>query len=79
MVASRDGPPYNHFVPMIFEQLLLAASRSPQRLKAIDDVIQQLRKEEGEQSESNIVPHEFMKFWEAFKQSVPQQKRRKRT
>ena len=63
----------------IFEQLLLSASRSPQRLKAIDDVIQQLRMEEGEQSESNIVPIEFLEFWEAFKQIVPQQKRRKRT
>ena len=63
----------------IFEQLLLSASRSPQRLKAIDDVIHQLRKDEDEQSESNIIPHEFLDFWEAFKQIVPKQKRRKRT
>jgi len=63
----------------IFEQLLLAASRSPRRLKAIDDVIQQLRKEEGEESTSNVIPHEFLEFWEAFKQIVPQQARRKRT
>jgi len=62
----------------IFEQLLLAASRSPSRLKAIDDVIQQLRKEEGEDSTSNVIPHEFLEFWEAFKQIVPQQRRRKR-
>ena len=59
----------------IFEQLLLAASRSPQRLKAIDDVIQQLRKEDGEPSDSNIVPHEFLEFWEVFKQIAPQSKR----
>lgn len=62
----------------IFEQLLLAASRSPQRLQAIDDVIQQLRKEEGEESDSNVIPHEFLEFWEAFKQIVPQSSRRKR-
>lgn len=62
----------------IFEQLLLTASRSPQRLKAIDDVIEQLRKEDGEQSDSNIVPHEFLEFWDAFKQIVPQPKRRTR-
>jgi hypothetical protein len=62
----------------IFEQLLLAASRSPRRLKSIDDVIQQLRKEEGEDSTSNVIPHEFLDFWEAFKEIVPQQRRRKR-
>ena len=60
----------------IFEQLLLAASRSPRRLKTIDDVIQQLRKEEGEQSDRNVVPHEFLEFWDAFKQIVPQSNRR---
>ena len=59
----------------IFEQLLLAASRSPQRLKAIDDVIQQLCKEDGESSDSNIVPHEFLEFWNVFKQIAPQPKR----
>ena len=63
----------------IFEQLLLAASRSPSRLKAIDEVVQKLREEEGEQSDSNVIPTEFVEFWEAFKQIVPQQKRRKRT
>jgi len=63
----------------IFEQLLLAASRSPRRLKAIDDVIQQLRKEDGEDSPQNVVPPEFLDFWEAFKEVVPQQTRKKRT
>ena len=63
----------------IFEQLLLASSRSPRRLKAIDDVIQQLRKEEGEDSTSNVIPHEFLEFWEAFKQIVPQQPMRTQT
>ena len=61
----------------IFEQLLLAASRSPRRLKALDDVIQQLRKEEGEDSASNVIPHEFLEFWEAFKEIVPRQARSK--
>lgn len=60
----------------IFEQLLLAASRFPRRLKAIDDVIEQLRKEDDDSS--RVVPHEFLTFWEAFKQVVPQQVRRAR-
>ena len=63
----------------IFEQLLLASSRSPRRLKAIDDVIQQLRKEEGEDYTSDVIPHEFLEFWEAFKQIVPQQPMRTQT
>ena len=74
---GEDGSIWVTSTP-IFEQLLLAASRSPRRLQAIDEVIQQLRKEEGEESDSNIVPHEFLEFWEAFKQIVPQTTRRKR-
>jgi hypothetical protein len=62
----------------IFERLLLTASRSPHRLKAIDDVIEQLRKEETENASSRVVPQEFVDFWEAFKQIVPQQARRNR-
>jgi hypothetical protein len=61
----------------IFEQLLLAASRSPRRLKAIDDVIEQLLKEDAEDSTRRVIPQEFLEFWEAFKQIVPQQARRK--
>lgn len=60
----------------IFEQLLLSASRSPRRLKAIDDVIEQLRKEDDEDPSRQVVPQEFLEFWEAFKQIVPQQTRR---
>src|SRR5690606_12565338 len=62
----------------IFEQLLLSASRSPRRLKAIDDVIEQLRKEDAEDPSRRVVPQEFLEFWEAFKQIVPQQARRNR-
>jgi hypothetical protein len=62
----------------IFEQLLLSASRSPQRLKAIDDVIEQLRKEDDEDPSRRVVPQEFLEFWQAFKQIVPQQTRRNR-
>ena len=62
----------------IFEHLLLSASRSPRRLKAIDDVIEQLRKEDEEDPTRRVVPQEFLEFWEAFKQIVPQQTRRTR-
>lgn len=62
----------------IFEPLLLAASRSPGRLKAIDDVIEQLRKEEDKEAGTSVVPQEFLEFWEAFKQIVPKPTRRTR-
>jgi len=77
--GDGDGASIWDLSTPIFEQLLLAASRSPRRLKAIDDVIQQLRKEEGDDSTSNVIPHEFSDFWEAFQQIVPQSVRRKRT
>ena len=62
----------------IFEQLLLSASRSPRRLKAIDDVIEQLRKQDDEDPTRRVVPQEFLEFWEAFKQIVPKKTRRNR-
>jgi hypothetical protein len=53
-----------------FEQLLVTASRRPERLKEIDDVINQLLdKDDGERKE--IVPQEFLTFWSAFRQMVP--------
>ncbi len=61
----------------IFEQLLLAASRSPHRLRAIDDVVKRLC-EEGAESNERIVPDEFVEFWEAFKALVPQMTQRVR-
>ena len=75
--SKGDGETIWDMSTPIFEQLLLAASRSPRRLKALDDVIQQLRKEEGEDSASNVIPHEFLEFWEAFKEIVPRQARSK--
>ncbi len=63
----------------IFEQLLLAASRCPSQLQAINDVIQQLCEEGEKGQKSSIIPDEFKKFWEAFRQMVPEPQRRRRT
>jgi hypothetical protein len=54
-----------------FEQLLVTASRRPGRLKEINDVIDQLL-EKGEGDQKEIVPQEFLTFWRAFRQMVPQ-------
>lgn len=53
------------------EQLLVTASRRPGRLKEIDDVISQLL-DKGEGERKEIVPQEFLTFWAAFRQMVPQ-------
>jgi hypothetical protein len=54
----------------IFEQLLISASRRPGRLKEIDDVIRQLTQDREDEKE--VVPPEFVSFWNAFRQMVPQ-------
>lgn len=54
----------------IFEQLLISASRRPGRIKEIDDVIRQLTEDTDDEKE--VVPPEFVSFWNAFRQMVPQ-------
>lgn len=73
--SSSDGASIWDTATPIFEQLLLTASRSPQRLKAIDDLIEQLRKEDEKPGEKGVIPNEFLDFWAAFKQIVPQHQR----
>jgi hypothetical protein len=58
-----------NFDKPIYEQLLVAASRAPDRLRAIDDVIKQLESRDGQnEDDSSVVPPEFLCFWEAFRQ-----------
>lgn len=49
----------------IFEKLMIAASRYPDRLKSIDNLIQKLKQEETENKE-NIIIDEFERFWRTF-------------
>jgi hypothetical protein len=51
----------------VFEQLLVTASRNPQRLHEIDRVIASLLTAE----ENNIIPAEFLSMWEVFKAAIP--------
>jgi len=76
--TGKETPSIWDMSTPIFEQLLLAASRFPRRLKAIDEVIEQLRKEEEGDSAGRVVPQEFLEFWEAFKQIASQHTRRTR-
>ena len=51
----------------IFEHLLIAASRNPQKLKAVDRLVQRL-KDDDQDDTAKIVPDEFYDFWNVFKE-----------
>jgi hypothetical protein len=73
--ASSDSESRNPFYDMpIYEQLLVAASRNPTKLKEIDRVLERLMRM-GEESEEEVVPSEFLSFWESFKTLVETKKR----
>lgn len=58
----------------IYEQLLVTASRSPQKLGDVDDIIRHLNSEGSE----TVIPQNFLTFWESFRSLIlfPQQKER---
>lgn len=59
----------NYSIPgiPIFENLLLAVSRSPKKLGSIDKLVNQL-KEENDDNTKKILTPEFERFWEVFKE-----------
>jgi hypothetical protein len=63
---SASNTAWEFDVP-VFEQLLVTASRNPQRLCEIDRVIASLLTAD----ENNIIPPEFLSMWEVFKSAIP--------
>lgn len=58
-----------HFaVGAVYEDLLIAASRSPEKLQSVDAVLRRLQ---AESAEEVIVPPEFLEFWGHFKEYLP--------
>jgi len=57
-----DGTP-------LFEKMMLASSRNPSKLKAVDELVERLKSERQEDSE--IIDKDFEKFWSIFKDFVP--------
>ena len=51
----------------IFEQLLVTASRNPDRLREVDRLIVSLR----ESTEDGVIPQDFLSLWEIFKAAIP--------
>lgn len=63
---SVNGPGWDLDMP-IFEQLLVTASRNPQRLREVDRAIDSLREIDGD----GVIPTEFLSLWEIFKAVIP--------
>ena len=61
--ASTDAR-FHFTIGAVYEDLLVAVSRSPEKLKAIEAVIQKLR---VEVPDNVIIPAEFLKLWEHFR------------
>ena len=53
----------------VFEHLLIASSRDPQRLRRIDALIDRLR--DWGDGEEPIIPPAFLEFWSVFKPLIP--------
>lgn len=57
-----DGTP-------LFEKMMLAASRSPRKLKAVDELVEKLKSESVDTEK--IIEADFEKLWAVFKEFVP--------
>lgn len=55
-----DGAP-------VFEKLLFAASRSPHKLRSVEQLISRLKLELGRESDKQIISPEFEELWDVFK------------
>ena len=64
--ATAGSAPLSFDSPM-FEQLLLAASREPEKLHAVDEVVNRLKDAVDEETNLPVVPPEFLSFWENFR------------
>ncbi|MFC1552108.1 phospholipase D family protein [Candidatus Latescibacterota bacterium] len=72
--SSEDDHFYGLHLDMpIYEQLLVTASRSPQKLKEIDELIGYLHTSEDN---SKVIPDEFLSFWDVFRSAIPNSKER---
>ncbi len=61
---GNDGFLWHARLP-IFESIIVAASRDPVKLKAVDGVIQRLRASGS--TKEPLIPQEFLDFWEVFR------------
>jgi hypothetical protein len=53
----------------LFESIVVAASRDPEKMRAVDGVIQRLKTPDA--TESPLIPVAFLDFWEVFRPLIP--------
>lgn len=63
-----DSESWHERLP-IYEQLLVTASRSPSKLRAVDELIRHLAADSRE--EKSVIPESFLTFWENFRRLLP--------
>ena len=54
----------------LLEELMLAASREPEKLKEIDAIVKMLKTKESE----NLIPEDFNQFWQVFQKLIGNEK-----
>jgi hypothetical protein len=59
----------------LFESIVVAASRDPDKMRAVDGVIQRLKTSDA--TEPPMIPAAFLGFWEVFRPLIPISKREK--
>jgi HKD family nuclease len=62
LAGFLDGTP-------LFEKMMLASSRSPSKLKAVDELVKRLKSEDKESKP--IIDEDFEEFWSILKEFVP--------
>jgi hypothetical protein len=66
--GSEDDAFFDPDLPL-FERMLEASSRDPEKMRAVDGVIQRLKTQD--KTESPLIPSAFLDFWEVFRPLIP--------
>ena len=56
----------------LFESMVVAVSRDPEKMRAVDGVIQRLKASDSQ--EASVIPAAFLDFWEVFRPLIPASK-----
>lgn len=66
--ASQSNTSFFDGTPL-FEKMMMAASRNPEKLKSVDELVKRLKSESPESEK--IIEAEFENFWEVFREFIP--------
>lgn len=66
---GNEGDDFSATELPLFETMIVAASRAPEKLRAVDGVIQRLKTSEPDRPP--LIPASFLDFWEIFRPLIP--------